>query len=233
MTDIHSHCLPCVDDGAKNVSDSLIMLRDAKRNGTEIVVATPHIRPFSEEDIADAVIKRKKAYDELMRAATNDIPIIKLGFEVNLSAEITQFENFKDMRIENTNLMLTELPFAVWDNYTKERLELIISSGVTPIIAHIERYLDIRRNVEKILSLDGVIFQINADAFLHFKTRRFAVKLIKSGRRVVIGSDMHDPYVRKSRMCEAYKKTAHKGESFKKAFMGLSEINQSEDYDEK
>lgn len=218
MIDMHSHCLPGIDDGAKSIEDAFLMLSEAKREGTHIVVATPHIRPFCKEDIEAAIEKRREAYEALIANGEERIPQIRLGFEVDLGAEITQFENFSDMCIEGTHLMLTELPFGVWDDFTLQRVELLITAGITPVIAHLERYTKIRGNVEKILSLDNVIIQINADAFLRLGTRHFAERLIKSGRRVVIGSDMHDPIVRKSRMKEAYDKVKNKGSLFSEAF---------------
>ncbi len=218
MIDMHSHCLPGIDDGARNTSDALLMLCDAKVGGTKTVVATPHIRPYSTDDIKVALDKRERALALLKTEDCGSLPEILLGFEVYLGAEITQFENFSDMCIEGTCLMLTELPFGVWDNFALRRVELLTKAGITPIIAHLERYIGIKGNVEKILSLDDVIIQINADAFLHVKTRHFAERVIKSGRRVVIGSDMHDPVVRKSKMEEAYNKVKNKGPLFLNAF---------------
>ena len=54
MIDMHSHCLPFVDDGADSVETSLAMLEDAKSKGADIVVATPHCvlrKPFYESEM--------------------------------------------------------------------------------------------------------------------------------------------------------------------------------------
>ena len=40
--DFHSHVVPGVDDGSKNTEMSLEMLRRMRRQGTDLVVATPH-----------------------------------------------------------------------------------------------------------------------------------------------------------------------------------------------
>ena len=42
MIDIHSHILPGIDDGAKNIEDSLAMARQAFDQGITQIVATPH-----------------------------------------------------------------------------------------------------------------------------------------------------------------------------------------------
>ena len=41
--DIHTHILPGVDDGSKNIEDTLVMLRIAHNSGTRQMVATPHM----------------------------------------------------------------------------------------------------------------------------------------------------------------------------------------------
>lgn len=218
MVDMHSHFLPAIDDGAKNITEAAEMLRYAKDNGTDIIVATPHIRPYCEEDISEGIKKRNEAFSLLCNGGTDGFPEIRLGFEVYLGAEITQHQNFADMCILDTNLMLLEMPFKVWDDFAVERVTLVRDAGIMPILAHIERYIGFRGNKEKALSLDGVIYQVTAEAFLHFGTRRFIEKLIKSGKKVVVGSDMHDPTVRKSKMREAFEKEKNKGEAFIKAF---------------
>lgn len=218
MVDMHAHFLPAIDDGAKNINDASDMLLFAKRNGTDLIVATPHIRPYSEDEIEDGLKKRGEAFRLLTAEGAEGFPEILLGFEVYMGAEITQHKNFAKMCISGTNLMLLEMPFHVWDNFAIERVLLVKASGITPIIAHVERYIEFPGNREKALSLDGVIYQVTADAFLHFKTRLFIEKLIKSGKKVVVGSDMHDPLVRKSRMHEAFEKEKRKGEAFIRAF---------------
>lgn len=218
MFDIHSHCLPGIDDGAKNKDEALIMLREAYEKGTVTVAATPHIKPYTEEDIENAVRLREQSFLSLSGEA--GLPKIIKGFEVYLGAEITQHTNFRDLCIEGTDCMLIEMPFRPWDSFAIERLELIKNSGVTPVLAHVERYIKIGQNKSLLLKTENVIYQINAEAFFCFGTRRFAKMLIRSGRRVVIGSDMHDPVKRKSRMAEAYSKVGKKGDAFVRAFEG-------------
>ena len=42
MIDLHSHILPSLDDGAQDLSDSLLMAKMAVKNGTKIIAGTPH-----------------------------------------------------------------------------------------------------------------------------------------------------------------------------------------------
>ena len=43
MYDLHSHILPNIDDGVKNMGMSLAMLQIATANGTKGIVDTPHV----------------------------------------------------------------------------------------------------------------------------------------------------------------------------------------------
>src|SRR5436190_14715358 len=44
MIDLHSHILPAVDDGARNLDESIAIARAAVADGVELLAATPHVR---------------------------------------------------------------------------------------------------------------------------------------------------------------------------------------------
>ncbi len=75
MLDMHCHILPGVDDGARDLSESLAMLAAAKRAGVTEIVCTPHCRePYFDFDAM------MDAYD-LLVAHADGFPI-RMGFEV-------------------------------------------------------------------------------------------------------------------------------------------------------
>ena len=43
--DVHCHILPEVDDGARNLEESLAMLRQEVKQGAAAVILTPHQKP--------------------------------------------------------------------------------------------------------------------------------------------------------------------------------------------
>ena len=45
MIDLHCHILPGLDDGARDLEDSVGMARQAAADGIEVIAATPHIHP--------------------------------------------------------------------------------------------------------------------------------------------------------------------------------------------
>ena len=42
MIDVHSHILPMVDDGAYNIDETMIMLKEAAKAGFTNILATSH-----------------------------------------------------------------------------------------------------------------------------------------------------------------------------------------------
>ena len=44
MIDLHSHVLPGLDDGARDLEESVAMARAAAADGTTVLAATPHVR---------------------------------------------------------------------------------------------------------------------------------------------------------------------------------------------
>ena len=65
MIDFHSHMLPDMDDGAQNVDEGLAMLRESRRQGVELVCATPHFYA-DEEDPASFLRRRGEAACEAL-----------------------------------------------------------------------------------------------------------------------------------------------------------------------
>ena len=57
VCDFHSHALPKIDDGAKDLDMWIEMLKKSKEQGVTDVILTPHCYPYSQRDITDFLIK--------------------------------------------------------------------------------------------------------------------------------------------------------------------------------
>lgn len=221
MIDIHTHILPGIDDGASDVEESLLMLKEAYEKGTTLLYATPHLKVYEDEELSSAVEARNEAFNMVIEEADKRgilIPEIKLGFEVYMDKDMTFFENFKDACLEDCDKMLCEMPFGYWDNFAFGRLISLKENGITPIIAHVERYLPFKKNIEKLLTMEGIIYQVNAESFLHRKTAKFISKLMDNSFLVLAGSDMHGISERKNLLNEAFMKATKKDLSYERAF---------------
>ena len=205
MIDFHSHILPHIDDGARNVQISLDMLADSYRQGIRTVVATPHCLISSEDDIDIFIKRRQDSYDELMHAMSQDerdFPDVILGSEVQVSKGVTNFEKMHRLCISDTNYIMIEMPYKKWNEDCFDYLYELIIKDMHPIIAHVERYLDKKREFYNLYSLD-LIYQVNADSFLSPFVKRFLPELFSEGSIQLLGSDMHSLSRRPSRMEEA------------------------------
>lgn len=194
IIDFHSHILPNIDDGSDSVETSLNMLSTMHNQGVNAVVATPHF--YAHKDRVDPFIQKRQSSFELLEKSLPDIcPDILLGTEIAYFRGISSAEEVKKLTIEKTGILLLEMPFQKWnDEIIGEVKHLVNSRKFAVMIAHLDRYLDIKDNkpfIKKLLSLP-VIVQLNASAFLDHKSKRKTIKLAEKQDRVVLGSDAHN-----------------------------------------
>lgn len=199
MVDIHCHILPDVDDGARSLEESLMMLRKAAAAGVEIVVATPHVirGTYNTE-----FLERERMTADLQKAADQSgIKIqIKSGVEYYLSPEILEdTSRLGEFTLGNNGkYILVELPMQTVPAYAEKVLFDLNVQDITPILAHPERNMSICRNpsilsdfVEK-----GCLAQLNVGSILGSFGRlvRKTARTLLTHRLVhLIASDMHSP----------------------------------------
>ena len=199
MFDLHSHVLPALDDGAKNIEMSLEMLKSAKMQGVNTVCATPHCITDSDEGVVSFLEKRSASYEQLLPLIENkdEYPKLLLGCEVYLGCDMSEFEHLKELCYEGTNYILLEMPSGTEPGVLAEWIYNISIKGLRPVIAHIDRCPDYEEIMEELEGTD-VIFQINASQFLTMSGRRLLKKLFKTGFDFFVSSDMHNTT---SRVC--------------------------------
>lgn len=196
MIDIHSHILPGIDDGAKDIETSLKMLKLAEASGTEIIVATPHYIKNRYENTYEAteVIYNKLKLEA--KAAGINIEIL-LGQEVMLEKHSLELCKEKKLRgINCSRYMLVEFPM---DKLPADALDLIYElrlQNITPILAHPERYMYVLEDITQIndFAEEGCLFQINTGSLQGIfgkKVQSAATELISHGMVNFIASDAH------------------------------------------
>lgn len=208
MIDIHTHILYGVDDGAKNISDSMGMLDEEREQGVTKVILTPHYGPkFGHPDVK--LIKEN--FDVIKEKAQRYYPEIQLylGSELYYQQNtISDLEQGKALTMNGTRYVLVE--FGVTDSfsYIFRAIQSFVYAGYIPIIAHVERYEAIFGDMDKLVKLIdiGAYIQINAESLIGgiFDRRAsFCKKIIKEGLVHFLGSDCHDFRTRKPNMKQA------------------------------
>ena len=220
MTDFHSHILPKMDDGSRSTEESMLMLKALSEQGITRVVATPHFYA-NDESVASFLARRQASYDELLYNMPDGLPRIIQGAEVRFYDGISRLSDLKSLCIQGTKLLLLEMPFDKWTEYTLRELTDISSDGkVTLVLAHIERYLKFQKPEVLYRLLDsGILLQINASFVNSFFTGRKAINLFKKGAVHFMGSDCHNMNDRAPDIGNALKIIEKKlGSNFKSSF---------------
>lgn len=207
IIDIHSHVLPQIDDGSDSVEMSLAMLQKEAEQGIEHVVATPHF--YASHDTPDNfLLRREEAAKHLNEAVAGNtkLPKIHLGAEVAYFRGMSESDALQNLRLGDSRYIMVELPMRRWDDDVYRELSRIYQrQNLTPVVAHIERYLS-RFTAERIISAMEelpVLLQVNASFFLQKNTARMALRLLKNERIHLLGSDCHNMDGRSPQLGEA------------------------------
>ncbi len=222
MTDLHTHILPGMDDGAQTPEQSIAMLREQSRQGVETVALTPHFYRNNERPSA-FLTRRAEAWQALQNALTElpktereCLPRLILGAEVAYVPGMWEWPEISELCYENTKVLLLELPMTGWNEEIFRQIYSFIShTGITPMIAHAERYLwnkQFWRLTEMQLPL-----QVSASALLSFYGRKKACRILDEQDGILI-SDCHNMDSRPPNMDQAMQWLRQKkGESVARA----------------
>ncbi len=205
MVDIHAHLLPKMDDGSKSVAQTAEMLTCMGQQGVETVVATSHF-DMRNENIEKFLQRREKSYQSLKEAG-GDSPEIILGAEVlYCGVGLSRIEGIERLCIGDGRYLLVETLGGRWkESFADHMQHLMLEQDITPVLAHIERYVYNRKN-RKILGQlrnAGAVSQVNAEFFIEKRTRRRAIRWLKDGLIDVLGTDCHNLDSRKPNLAEA------------------------------
>lgn len=194
--DIHSHILPGVDDGAKDMEETLDMMSTAYSEGIRIMVATPH---YVAGETCITKEKLQLIYEEVISAAENhgkELQII-LGNELFYSQDLIEaLKNGDALTIDGTRYILVEFLQSASFREIREGLNHCICAGYIPILAHVERYRCLIKEpnlVGHLINL-GVYMQLNFSCIIKRITNprnNFCRKLFKNEWVHFLGTDAH------------------------------------------
>ena len=197
MIDIHAHILWAVDDGPKNMEETMQLLEQAVNEGITEIIATSHsFHPQYHVDYETINNQIQTLQYQLMK---NNIPLtLHTGHEVRLSDMIIPLYKAKQIHtLANSNYILLELPSHTVPYYSINIIRELLTEGLVPIIAHPERNKAI---VERPIHLErlireGAMAQVTAGSLAgHFgrTIQNFALDLVKANLVHTYGSDVHN-----------------------------------------
>lgn len=194
MTDLHTHILPGMDDGAPDLETALTLLRMEAEQGVQAVGLTPHF--YRSREHLDAFLQRRKeAYADLSEAVAGEpgLPRLILGAEVAYAPGMTDWEGLEQLCYAGTKILLVELPILPWnDELFRQLYRLEGRLGITPMIAHLDRYFGCqdKKTMKKLLEME-LPLQVSAESLLHMFGRKQALQLLENYGGLLI-SDCHN-----------------------------------------
>lgn len=145
IIDFHSHILPGIDDGARNLDTSMAMLEQIREQKVDYMVATPHF--YASKDRIDSFLaKRANAWEQLSEAIEerqfHNAPQFFLGSEVAFFEGISRADQIDSLTIGDTNLLLLEMPFVPWTMQNVREVEKLMDDTVHTA-EDMEKYFDL------------------------------------------------------------------------------------------
>lgn len=197
MLDIHTHILAGIDDGPSVIEDSRLMLQCLAEQNVSCIGLTPHYYHV-EQSLEDFLVARDSAVNKIQSFA-DELDILLLpGSETYLTDDLLNERDIKPLCFNKTRLLLTEMPFD--SMFSKRELflleRLIGNYGITPILAHIERYPPLLNSEKLILNLleMGCLTQINLSSLSNRRhyTQKKLFHFLAEGYIHFIGTDCHN-----------------------------------------
>ena len=196
MTDLHTHILPNIDDGARSIDETFNLIKEAQEAGFDNIVLTSHYKEnYYETNMPEREVWLKAIMQNLQ--IKNIDTNLYLASEIYISENIMQLlEEEKASTINNTSYVLFELPKKEEPENLYETIYSLQQNKLVPILAHPERYEYVQKEPEIIYDLiqKGVLIQVNYGSILgHYgkAAQLIAQKLLQNNMVHFLASDVH------------------------------------------
>ena len=166
--DFHSHILPGVDDGSKDMGMTCQMIARAYEEGVRTIVATPHSYPDGRHPQAEKIIEVTEQVRQEVREKYPDLTILPGNEILYRESMVRELEEGKILSINQGRYVLVEF----YPNETYKRiyygLKELTENGYLPVIAHVERVDTLMSDWDKIRELikSGCYMQSNCEAYM-------------------------------------------------------------------
>ena len=194
MIDLHSHAIYDVDDGSKNIEQTIRMLKQAQEIGFDAICFTPHY-------MEDGYRTSKNVLQKKLERIIDVCKWENIKIDLYLGEEVFIFQDLADklddiLTINDSRYILFELPLTQDVSYLDDVIYRLQSYGRVPILAHPERYLRSAKDFKFLenLAKKGVLLQVNINSLTgHYgnDAKKLATKLIKQDMVAFVATDAH------------------------------------------
>lgn len=195
-TDMHSHILPGIDDGAADMQMSIDLIKGMQQLGYKKLIATPHILWDMYKNTPFIINHKLDLVREELQKQGIDIEI-HAAAEYFLDEHVEELLQKKEPLLTiSENKVLVEFSMAFPSMNSKDVLFEMQMQGYQPVIAHPERYIYLQKNKEYYSELKdiGCMFQLNLLALSgHYgkSVNELAQYLLKNDFYDLVGTDLH------------------------------------------
>ena len=197
-----------IDDGAETVLEMSRMAEQASNEGIDIVCFTPHTGVYGNDTDTERI---KATFAQAALHLKKHFPNMRfyLGSEIYYSLDIPEkLEKGIFMPLNGSRYVLVEFSPNTDLFNIRSGMKFITMAGYKPVLAHVERYGELRDDLNAIRSLRemGVVIQTNS----RFVMKRDLLgksrcrKLLKERLVDVVATDCHDTSVRPPQMRRCY-----------------------------
>ena len=208
MIDLHTHILPGLDDGSRDLAQSVALASELVRQGVTIAACTPHVSgeyPTQTTQILQALTDTRAA----LASAGVDLALVG-GAEVALDRlDGLSDEQIIELTIDATGrYLLVETPYSAWPLDIDLHLQRLAKLGITAILAHPERSAGVQPDstaLERAVDC-GALVQLNAGSLTGSfgrSAKTTAMRLMANGTAHLIASDSHNVDRRPPHLVEA------------------------------
>lgn len=199
FVDIHSHILPGLDDGAKNITDSINIIKGFNEIGITHFITTPHVNENYYPNTYESI---HSAHNEVQNKLLHlDLKHIALESSSEYMID-SNFESLLDQKLISpirNKFLLVEMPFFQSPINFDQAIFKIAAKGYYPILAHPERYFFLHTNYKKYqdFKTKGVFLQLNLLSLSDYygkQVTKMAKKLLEDKCIDFAGTDIHNLY---------------------------------------
>ena len=194
-SDMHSHLIPGIDDGAQDMDQTIAMLAKFESLGYKKVITTPHIMTDSFPNNPEIILSG-------LEKVKNEIKKVGIEIEIEAAAEYYFDETLmpkiknKELLTFGDNYVLVEFAFHSPPQFLDQLFFELKTHGYRPVIAHFERYLYYLGKIDKAEKWrsEGINIQINLNSLFGQygpEVQKQAEKLIDEGQFDFVGTDCH------------------------------------------
>jgi protein-tyrosine phosphatase len=193
-TDIHSHFIPAIDDGAPDIETSISLIKKMQELGYKKVITSPHVMSDFYKNSSETILKGLAAVRSELKAQNINMEIdaaaeyyIDYDFEQKIGKE--KFLTFGD------NYILVELSFMQAPQNLFNSIFKLQMEGYKVVLAHPERYAYYTKKDYEELVARGVLLQINLLSLIAYYSPQIQQKtkgLIVENQVSFVGTDCHN-----------------------------------------